>query len=197
MLKQFHITLTNRLKKSQTSNRFVSGLLSILSVVLYPIILLIGLLIILFASIASLFQRPSESKENLLDKEQTLIEPWSILTAQENLKIFSKFAGEVRFGPAYLHLKFEPAIPFLTDQVFGDWFFHFDNMLFLQQWNSTDQPNTNLVGIDTLTFDSNVLIQNIPSVLWDIVETSADDLQLTCDTGTEILKYSIKRSQLV
>jgi hypothetical protein len=198
VLKQFHIKLTDRLKKPQTSNRFVSGLLKVLSLVLYPIILFIGLVAILFAAIVSLFQkRPTESEENLLDKKQTFIEPWSILTEQGNLKIFSKFAGEVRFGPAYLHLKSEPVIPLLTDKVFGNWFFHFDNMLLLQQWNSPDKANTNLVSIDTLTSDTNVLLQNIPSVLWDIVETETDDLQLTCDTGTEILKYSIKRSQFV
>jgi hypothetical protein len=199
VLKQFHIQLTDRLKKPQTSNRFVSGLLNILSVILYPIILLIGLVTILFAAIISLFQKmPSqEGKEKLVDKEQTLNETWSVLTEQGNLKIFKKFAGEVRFGPAYLHLKSDPIIPLLTDKFFGDWFFHFDNMLLLQQWNSTDKPNTNLVGIDTLTFDTNVLIQSIPSVLWDIVETEANDLQLTCDTGTEILKYSIKRAQSV
>jgi len=199
VLKQFHIKLTDRLKKPQTSNRFVSGLLNILSIVLYPIALLIGLVTILFAAIVSLFQITSStaSKEKLVDKEQTFSETWSVLTEQDNLKIFRKFAGEVCFGPVYLHLKSDPIIPFLTDKIFGDWFFYFDNMLLLQQWSSTDKPNTNLIGIDTLTFDTNILMHNIPSVLWDIVETEADDLQLTCDTGTEILKYSIKRSQFV
>lgn len=198
MLKQFHIQLTDRLKKPQTSNRFVSGLLNVLSIVLYPIILLIGLVTILFAAFVSLFQKePTQTKQSTLDKEQSFTMPWSILTEQGNLKLFSKFAGEVRFGPAYLRLKSEPFIPLLTDKVFGDWFFYFDNMLLLQQWNSTDKPNTNLVGIDIMTSDTTVLLENIPSVLWDIVETEKNGLQLTCDTGTEILKYSIKRSQLV
>jgi hypothetical protein len=198
MLKQFHIQLTERFKKSQTSNKFIGGLLNILLFVLYPIILLIGLLTILFASIVSLFQkRQTDGKEKFLDKEQTLTVPWSILTQQGNLKIFREFAGDVHFGPTYLHLKSDPVIPILNDEIFGDWFFHFDNMLLLQQWNSTDKPDANLLCIDTLTFDANVWQQNIPSVLWDIVETAPDDLQLTCDTGSEILKYSIKRSQLM
>jgi len=153
----------------------------------------------LFAVIVSLFQKmfSTESKEKLADQEQTFTETWSVLTEQGKLKFFSKYVGEVRFGPAYLHLKSDPAIPFLTDKVFGDWFFHHDNMLLLQQWNSTDKPNTNLIAIDTMTFDTTALLQNIPSVLWDIVETEQNNLQLTCDTGSEILKYSIKSSQFV
>lgn len=199
MLKQFHIKLTDRLKKPQTTSRFVSALLNILSVALYPIILLIALVTVLFSAFISLFKTKSskENKEKFINNEPSFTKTWSVLTEQGKVKIFRKFAGEVRFGPAYLHLKSDAVIPLLTDKVFGDWFFHFDNMLLLQQWNSTDKPNTNLLSIDTVTFDTNILLQNIPSVLWDIVETETDDLQLTCDTGTEILKYSIKRSQFV
>jgi hypothetical protein len=198
VLKQLHIKLTGRFKKPQNSNKVTSGLLKILSIVLYPLILIIGLITILFAAVVSLFQkRPTESRENLIAKEQAFTEPWSILTEQGRLKIFRKYAGEVSFGPAYLNLKSNPAILFLTDKIFGDWFFHYDHVLLLQQWNSTENPNTNLIAIDTMTFDTAVLQQNIPSVFWDIVETEPNNLQLTCDTGSEILKYSINSSQFV
>ena len=196
MLKQFHIRLTDRFKKPETSNRFTNGLVNILSVILYPLILLFGLVTLFFAAILSLYQKTFTNKGDNTSTEnlQPSIEQWSILTEQGNLKIFSKFAGEARFGPAYLHLKSDPVIAYLTDKIFGDWFFHRDNVLFLQQWNSTGKPNTNLVAIHTLTFDIKLLEQNIPSVLWNIVETENSSLQLTCDTGHEILRYSISSS---
>ncbi len=33
---------------------------------------------------------------------------WSILTSFSELKLLSKYAGELRFGPAFIHLKTEP-----------------------------------------------------------------------------------------
>ena len=86
----------------------------------------------------------------------------------------------------------EPANEFLNDKIFGDWFFYYSQGIFLQQWNSLDKPNTNLIFVDTTTFDAKVLQENIPSVMWDIVETDTKELQLTCDTGKEILKYKIE-----
>ena len=84
---------------------------------------------------------------------------------------------------------------FLNDKIFGDWFFYYDKGIFLQQWNSLDKPNTSLIFVYTTTFDAKVLQENIPSVMWDIVETDTKELQLTCDTGKEILKYKIELSK--
>jgi len=125
-------------------------------------------------------------------QEQEITDQWTILTEQNNLKIFQKYKGEVRFGPVYLNLKSEPPISLLNDKIFGDWFFYYDKGIFLQQWNSADKPNTNLIFIDIITLDIKVLQENIPSVIWDIVETDNKELQLTCDTGKEILKYNIE-----
>jgi hypothetical protein len=148
------------------------------------------------AAILSFYQNTflSKDKSAVIEDVQPSIEQWSILTEQDNLKVLSQYAGEIRFGPAYLHLKSDPVVVYLTDKIFGDWFFYYNKVLFLQQWNSTDKPNTSLVAIDTLTFDIKLLEQNIPSVLWNIVETESDSLQLTCNTGQEILMYSISGS---
>tara|TARA_R110002049_G_scaffold307520_1_gene508234 strand:- start:46146 stop:46556 length:411 start_codon:yes stop_codon:yes gene_type:complete len=36
------------------------------------------------------------------------LKDWSIMTSFSELKLLSKYAGELRFGPAFLHLKTEP-----------------------------------------------------------------------------------------
>jgi len=194
LLKQFHIRLTDRIKKPNAGNGFVNILLLIGSIVVYPIVLAFGLFLMVLVSIFSIFQKLFSTKDKSSDiaQDYDLNGQWTILTEQNKLKIFQKYRGEVRFGPIYLSLKSEPANQFLNGKIFGDWFFYYSQGIFLQQWNSLDKPNTNLIFVDTTTFDAKVLQENIPSVMWDIVETDTKELQLTCDTGKEILKYKIE-----
>lgn len=194
MPKQFHIQLTDRIKRPNANNGFVNTLLRIGLIVIYPIVWVIGLLLIVLVSIFSIFQKLFSTKDKSSDivLDRDLNGRWAILTEQHNLKIFQKYRGEVRFGPIYLSLKSEPRNEFLNGKIFGDWFFYYGQGIFLQQWNSLDKPNTNLIFINTTTFDTKVLQANIPSVMWDIVETDTKELQLTCDSGKEILKYKIE-----
>ncbi len=194
MLKQFHIKFTDRIKKLNAGNGFVNILLRIGSTVVYPIVLVIGLFLMVFVGIFSIFKKlfSTKGKSSDIAQDHDLSGRWAILTEQNKLKILQKYRGEVRFGPTYLSLKSEPANEFLNDKIFGDWFFYYSQGIFLQQWNSIDKPNTNLIFVDTTTFDAKVLQENIPSVMWDIVETDTKVLQLTCDTGKEILKYKIE-----
>ena len=194
MLKQFHIKLTDRFKKPNAGNGFVNTSIRIGSIVLYPVVLVIGLFLMALVGIFSIFQKLFSTKDKSSDiaQDYDLDGRWAILTEQNKLKIFQKYRGEVRFGPTYLSLKSEPANEFLNGKTFGDWFFYYSQGIFLQQWNSLDKPNTNLIFIDTITFDAKVLQKNIPSVMWDIVETDTKELQLTCDTGKEILNYKIE-----
>jgi len=194
LLKQFHIQLTDRIKKPNAGNGFRNTLLRIGSIVVYPIALVIGLFLMILVGIFSIFQKLFLTKGKSIDiaQDHDLNDRWAILTEQNKLKIFQKYRGEVRFAPTYLSLKSEPANEFLDGKIFGDWFFYYRQGIFLQQWNSIDKPDTNLIFIDTTTFDAKVLQENIPSVLWDIVETDTKELQLTCDTGKEILKYKIE-----
>ena len=194
MFKQFHIQLTDRIKKTNTSKGIANSLLRIAAIVVYPVVLVIGLFLMIMVGIFSIFQKLFSTKNKSAEviQDQEMNGQWSILTEQNKLKIFQRYKGEVRFGPTYLNLKSDPTINFLNDKTFGDWFFYYDKGIFLQQWNSIDKPNTNLIFIDTTTFDFKVLKENIPSVIWDIVATDAKDLQLTCDTGKELLKYHIE-----
>lgn len=151
----------------------------------------------LFAGLLSIFQNLTMTKDEKgiikseLTEESTAGQ-WAIWTGINGLKIFQKFEGEIRHGPTYITLKSEPAIKDLDDKTFGDWFFQYKNGLLLQQWNSTDTPDTNLVFIDTDKLETQTIEKKIPSVLWDIVETENNILQLNCDTGREILTYKIE-----
>lgn len=192
MLRQINIELINKIRKPAVGNRFLNAILNLLMLVLYPLIITIGIVIMLFSGIISLFQRLTAKTDFEIEPEPTEIEQWNILTNINGLNIYQKYVGEIRFGPAYLNLKSEPKIDYLESKLFGDWFFTYSNGVLLQQWNSTEKPNSNLIfiGIDNLTVL--VLEKNIPSVLWKIVETKDKDLELNCDTGKEILTYKIE-----
>jgi hypothetical protein len=194
MLRQINIKLIERIKKPSEGNKFLNGLLSFLTILIYPVIIIIGLVFVLCLLIISLFTNifMSKKEKEKIDKNLKIEEQWSMWTGINGLTIFQKFKGEVRFGPAYLTLKSEPSIPELKNEIFGDWFFQYKNGLLLQKWNSTDKPDTDLIFIDSESLLSQTIEKKIPSVLWDIVETEDKILQLHCDTGREILTYKIE-----
>ncbi|WP_089321426.1 hypothetical protein [Pontibacter ummariensis] len=67
MLQQFKIKQTSAIKKRTEGNRFLNPLLTIANLALYPIIVIGGLIIMLFAGLLSIFQRLTMTKE---EKEQ-------------------------------------------------------------------------------------------------------------------------------
>ena len=148
----------------------------------------------IFVGIFSIGQRLLSTTHKTVNKEQTkqIQDLWTVFTKQDKLTIFQKFKGEIRFGPVYLNLKADPIIDFLKDKIFGDWFFCYDKGIFLQQWNSTDKANATLIFIDIVTLEIKVLKDNIPSVIWNIVATRDNQLELTCDTGNEKLIYNLE-----
>ena len=196
MLRQINIELINKIRKPAEGNRFLNAILNVLMFILYPIIIAVGIIIMLFAGIIAFFQRLTSKTDFELESQPTEIEQWSILTNINRLNIYQKYVSEIRFGPVYLNLKSKPKIDYLERKLFGDWFFAYSNGILLQQWNSTEKPNTNLIfiGIDNLKVQ--VLEKNIPSVNWKIVETKDKTLELNCDTGKEVLTYKIEIKKL-
>ncbi len=192
MLRQINIELIDRIRKPKEGNIFLNGLLSVLSILLYPIIIAIGLIIMLFVGIFAFFQRLFSKSELEIESTPTEIEQWSILTNIGGLNIYQKYIGQIRFGPGYLNLKSEPEIPYLNNKFFGDWFFTYSNGILLQQWNSTEKPNTNLIFVSIDNFEVQILEKNIPSINWKIVETEDKTLELNCDTGKDVLTYKIE-----
>lgn len=196
MTKHINISLIDRIRKPIEGNRFLNGLLTFLTIIFFPIILVVGLLLMIFAGILSFFQKLIMSKDekekmNFDLKTNTHNDQWTIWTTINGLKIFQKFEGEIRFGPAYFALKSDPTIRGLQGDRFGDWFFQYQNGIFLQKWNSIDRPNTNLLFVDSDTRETLTIEKNIPSVLWNIIETVDKTLELKCDTGQEIITYKI------
>lgn len=162
--------------------------LKILILLIYPFLLLFGGIFMVCVWFLSLFQHKEkiEPRENYFEK-------WILLAECKNLKIFKKYFAEIRFGPEYFFLKSEPKIPELNDKHFGDWFFRFENQIFLQQWNSTASPNTNLIVINCEDFTFETLKTNLKSVNWKM-ENNNENFILTTNTGYEIIKYEIKKN---
>jgi hypothetical protein len=195
-MRQINIDLISKIKKKSDSNRFVNGLLKILQIILYPVIVVGGLLYLLIIIIFGLIQNMfgAKTKNDKIEREviaDRYADKWTILTEINGFKIFQKYKGEVRFGPAYLSLKSEPTLAGFNDCIYGDWFFQYQNGIFLQKWNSIKIPDTDLVFIDIETKEIKTIMTNISSVLWDIVETDNGILQLNCDSGKEIMTYKI------
>ncbi|MGS2727937.1 hypothetical protein ACU8DI_15130 [Psychroserpens sp. BH13MA-6] len=172
----------------------MNGIRNILMFILYPIILVVGIIILVFVGVFAYFQRLFSKTENEMElqTQSTDIEQWNILTNFSGVNIYQKYVSEIRFGQAYWELKSEPRIPFLENKFFGDWFFTYSNGILLQQWNSTEKPNTNLIYIGINNLEALVLEKNIPSVIWKIVETKDKTLELNCDTGKDVLTYKIE-----
>ena len=198
MNRQFNIELINKLRKSTTGNPFLNGLLKTVLIILYPLLILGSLIFLLVLFLFSIFQRltstkvKTEDEESDRQKDKSIEKDWSILAETNQIKLYQQYEGEVRFGHVYLKLKSSPIIETLAGKLFGDWFFCYQNGIFLQQWNSIDTANTSLIFLDTNNFEAKIIRENISSVLWKIVEKENKTLELTCDTGQEILTYKIE-----
>ena len=115
---------------------------------------------------------------------------WSIFLNSENLIIYQKFAGEIRFGPEYLELKTDPIIIDLSNKIFGDWFYRTSNGVFLQEWNSIRNANTNLIFIDFTNQIFTTLHKNIESVFWNIIE---DENYYKLNINSNFIEFSINK----
>ncbi|ESU22788.1 hypothetical protein FSS13T_25280 [Flavobacterium saliperosum S13] len=202
MSKKINIEFISKIGKPKTGNPIINSLVNILVILSYPIIIILGLCFMLIMLLFSLFQSIfSSKKENTIETIPEIIprinqssweNQWSIFTSTNQIKLYQNFIGEVRFGPVYLNIKSEPSIQKLSGKIFGDWFYQYQNGIFLQQWNSIDKANANLIFINPENFEMEIIKQNIPSVLWKMKRNENESLELICDTGNEILKYEIE-----
>jgi hypothetical protein len=121
---------------------------------------------------------------------------WSIMTSFSKLKILSKYKGELRFGPAYVHIKTEPENIF-DESLFGDWFYRIENGVYLQKWNSNPikdgvhiKVNNDLIFYDILENKIKTIESGIKSFFWKIEKSSNNIFTLisnNCDTEKRIL----------
>lgn len=116
---------------------------------------------------------------------------WAIFLNTSKITIYQRFIGEIRFGPVYLELKSEPEIEELNDKIFGDWFFRTQNGVFLQQWNSINEANTNLIYLNFHKLELKTICENIKSVFWEMREVS-DNVILNTNINFKIIKIDMK-----
>jgi hypothetical protein len=150
--------------------------------------IIVGILVLIF-----LIQRKRIDKNSEFDSYNHIweneLENWSIMTSFSELKILSKYAGELRFGPAFIHIKTEPKNVF-GKEFYGDWFYRTENGIYLQKWNSNPIKNgvhtkadNDLIFYDPIKNKKEVIETGIKSFHWKIEENENDELILVSDNG--------------
>lgn len=114
---------------------------------------------------------------------------WSIMTSFSELKILSKYKGELRFGPTYLHIKTEPKNIF-NETFFGDWFYKIETGVYLQKWNSIPlkdgvhmEVNNDLFFFNVIENKIKTIEPDIKSFFWKIEKSKNNDLVLISNNG--------------
>jgi len=136
----------------------------IITILSHPFVLIFSVLTAICLIIKCFFSSTKVSSEY----EPIIKEDYSIYFESNRFKIFSIYAGEIRMGPSYLCFKSEPKIQELESGIYGDWFYKTESGIYLQKWNSTKNPNTDLVFIDFNNFSFQTIKSNIISVTWKI-----------------------------
>ena len=154
--------------------------------------LILGILVIVF-----LLQKNWIDKNEEYDSYANEKNEWSILTSFSQIKILSKYGGELRFGPAYIHIKTEPKNVF-GKEFYGDWFFRTKNGVYLQKWNSNPIKNgihtkadNDLIFYDSLNNKTKVLITGIKSFHWTVEKDEKNQLILISNNGKTINRIKI------
>ncbi|SHJ23842.1 hypothetical protein SAMN04488096_1164 [Mesonia phycicola] len=100
------------------------------------------------------------------------LENWSILTSFSELKILKKYAGELRMGPGFFHIKTESNNIF-GKEFYGDWFYRIENGIYLQKWNSNPIKNgirtkadNDLIFYDRIKNEIRIIETGIESFHW-------------------------------
>tara|TARA_B100002049_G_C15841544_1_gene275357 strand:- start:32 stop:538 length:507 start_codon:yes stop_codon:yes gene_type:complete len=165
------------------------------STILY---IILGILILVFLLKKIRIEKNEEYDSYAEEKNE-----WSILTSFSELKIMSKYAGELRFGPAFVHLKTEPKNAF-GKEFYGDWFFRTDSGVYLQKWNSNPiksgvhtRANNDLIYFDRIKNKINVLETGIKTFHWTIEKDENNGLTLISDNGKTTNRIKITNANNV
>lgn len=153
----------------------------IFTIIFYPFVLIFSIFIAIYIIIRSYFSSIKVSTEY----EPVIEENYSIYFENNEFKIFSIYAGEIRMGPIYLGFKSEPRILEIESGIYGDWIYETESGIYLQKWNSTKNPNTDLIFIDFKNLNVETIKSNIVSVNWKI-ENIDGKLVFNDFSGTEL-----------
>ncbi|MFZ4726125.1 MAG: hypothetical protein ACOYMD_11840 [Paludibacter sp.] len=203
MTPELKISFLDKVKRPKTSNKFIDGLLTVITILFYPIILLIGLFVMLLAGLLSLWQRLTirneVSQETKLNTVKTANndKEWQVFTSTDYFLIEQKIAGTLPWDSGdYLYLRSNPTISYLTDNIFGDWLLIDFRGVFLQKWNDTQEINCDLAFIDFDTLNVSVLQKNLPTKHWTTEKINADEIKFTFTTSDNDLTYIVSRTEV-
>ena len=122
---------------------------------------------------------------------------WSVLTSFSEIELLHKYAGELRFGPAYIHIKTEPKNVF-GKEFYGDWFYRTDNGVYLQRWSGNPnktgvhtKADNDLIYYDVLKNKRMVIETGINSFQWTIEKDKDGSLTLISNNGKTINKIKL------
>jgi hypothetical protein len=201
--RELKISFLDKIKRPNTGNKFADGLLTILTILLYPVILLFGVVILLFAGLFSIWQRLTTSRKDFKKEKQDILETenrkkqWCIFSSTNNVLIEKQLAGSLPWDSGeYLYLKSNPTISYLTDKLFGDWLLVDFGGVFLQKWNDTRNINCDLIFIDLDTLKVTVLQKKIPTKHWTTEKLSPDEIKFTFSTADNDLTYIVKQNDM-
>jgi len=173
-------------------------LLKVCTILLFPVLLLVGLLIMLFAAVISLWQQLTISKDEQQkrrEEETTMLalkQQWSIFTILNEITIKKQFAGSLPWDSGdYFCLESDPEIFYLQDKYFGDWFVIDFGGVFLQKWNYPGIVNCDLVFIDSTSLRVIELQKHILSKSWSSVKTDSNEIRFEFLLGNSSSIYEI------
>jgi hypothetical protein len=158
-------------------------------------IIFLGIIALIIIFIILVFKPKSSNKNTDTEFDsynhtwKNELENWSIMTSFSDFKFLSKYAGELRFGPVFIHIKTEPKNVF-GKEFYGDWFFRTENGIYLQKWNSNPikngvntKANNDLIYYDLLENKTKVLETGIKSFHWTMEKDENNELTLISDNG--------------
>lgn len=197
------MSFLNKVRWRNMSSKFVRRFFTILSIPLYLLVIVLGLFIMVFAGLSSLFQRLTTSTQDLQQQRRNIVEteeqsePWSIFTSADDVLIEQQLAGSLPWNSGdYVYLKSTPTIPYLTDKIFGYWLLVQFGGLFLQKWNHPRNINCDLVFIDFTTLKVVELQKGLPTKDWVAKKVRDDELKFTFRTSGGELTYTVRRTDL-
>ena len=197
MDKELKIKFVEKIKYVETGNKLIDGLLVF---ILYPLVLVFGLLAMCFVGLLSFWQNVTSSKKELQEVEEMKLEitnenkQWSIFTTAPNVAIEKQLAGRLPWDSGdYFYLKSRPEIEYLNNRLFGDWLLVAFGGVFLQKWNDTRNINCDLAFIDLDTLKVTELKANIPTKHWETEKINENEIKFTFSTSNSDMVYIINR----
>ncbi len=196
-MKNFEIILQKKLEKPISNNRSLKAIQPILGLLSWLLWLPFGFVIMLFASLLSLWQKiiMTIKDEKQIVKSSVADESvkWAIMTGNEKLKLEKRIAGSLPWDSGdYLFLRSNPEIPQLKEKFFGDWFYLGFGGVFLQKWDDIRNINCDLLFIDFETKEIITLLENIPTRFWSAKIKKQNEIEFEFSSEMECNVYRLK-----